>query len=88
MASDLLQQLGTFEPPEAMRALPRLEALGIPFEIEIEPGLLARTSGALQAYLGIDAEASKLAVFVPASRLAEATAAVQAWLPPGPASEW
>ncbi len=80
--SDLMQQLGTFEPPEAMKVLPLLEAGGIPFEIEMEPGLLARTSGALQAYLGIDPDAAKLAVFVPASQLAQAMAAVKAWLPP------
>jgi len=85
MASDLLQQLGTFEPPEAMRALPALEARGIPFEIELEPGLLARTSSALQVYLGPDPEASKLAVFVSADRLAEATEVVRAWLPTGTA---
>jgi hypothetical protein len=80
--SELMQQLGTFEPPEAMKVLPLLEAAGIHFEIEIEPGLLARTSGALQAYLGIDPDASKLAVFIPASQLASAKTAAKAWLPP------
>jgi hypothetical protein len=78
---DLMQQLGTFEPPEALKVLPLLEAAGIPFEIETEPKLLTRTSGALQAYLGIDPDASKLAVFVPASRLAQAMAIARAWLP-------
>jgi hypothetical protein len=79
-----MEQLGTFELPEAMKVLPLLEAAGILFEIEPEPELLTQTSGALQACLGIDHDASKLAVFVPASQLAQAMTAAKAWLPREP----
>jgi hypothetical protein len=74
--SEMLHQLGTFEPHEATKLLPRLEAEGIRFELERDDSALAEPTRTLQLYLGMYPEGSKLAVFVPESLLEKAQAAL------------
>jgi hypothetical protein len=78
---EILHQLGTFEPHEATRLLSRLEADGIRFELERDDSALAQPNRALQLYLGMYPEGSKLVVFVPASHLEKALAVVKELFP-------
>jgi len=78
---EILHQLGTFEPHEASKILPKLEAGGIRFELERDDTALAEPTRSLQLYLGMYPEGSKLAVFVPESQLEKAQATVQSLFP-------
>lgn len=79
--SEMLHQLGSFEPHEAKKVLPRLEAAGIRFEIEADNSALAQPNRALQLYFGMYPEGSKLAVFVPESQVEPAMAAIKDMFP-------
>ncbi len=63
-APDLLHQLGAFEPMDAKKVLPLLEAQNIPFEVEADHSALGQPNRTIQLYLGMSPEGSKLAVFV------------------------
>ncbi len=66
---DEMVQLGAFEPMEAKRILPLLQAHTIPFEIEADHSALKDSTRAVQLYFGIYPEGSKLIIFVPESKL-------------------
>ena len=78
---EMMHQLGAFEPNEATRLLQRLEADGIPFELDRDDTALAAPNRALQLYLGMYPEGSKLVVFVPASRLEKALTVLKELFP-------
>jgi len=78
---EMIHQLGTFEPHEATRLLPRLEAEGVRFELEQDDSALAQPNRPLQLYLGMYPEGSKLIVFVPASQLDRALALLKELFP-------
>ena len=70
--SELLHQLGSFEPLEAKKVLPLLESQQIPFEVEGDHSALFQPNRTLQLYFGMYPEGSKLAVFVRESDLPKA----------------
>jgi hypothetical protein len=70
--SEMLHQLGAFEPLEAKKVLPLLESHQIPFEVESDHSALGAPNRALQLYFGMYPEGSKLAVFVRESDLPKA----------------
>jgi len=74
---EMLYQLGAFEPHEATRLLPRLEADGIRFELERDDSALSQPNHALQLYLGMYPEGSKLVVYVPETQLEKAQAVIK-----------
>jgi len=78
---ETMHQLGAFEPHEAKKVLPRLEAEGIRFELEVDNTELMKPTHAAQLYLGIYPEGSKLLVFVPASQLDRAMVALKELFP-------
>jgi hypothetical protein len=78
---EMLSQLGAFEPHEATKVLPRLEAMGIRFELEVDNTEMLKPTHAAQLYLGIYPEGSKLVVFVLESQLEKALAAVKDLFP-------
>jgi len=78
---EMLHQLGTFEPHEATKILPRLEAAGIRFELERDDTALAEPTRALQLYLGMYPEGSKLSVFIPETQLEKAQAVIKDLFP-------
>jgi hypothetical protein len=80
-SGDAMHRLGAFEPAEAKRLLPALEAAGIPFEIEADHSALAQPGRWMQLYFGMYPDGSKLAVFVPESRLEHALAEAQRLFP-------
>ena len=59
-----LHELGAFEPMDAMKVLPLLEAQNIPFDVEADHSALGRPNRTLQLYFGMSPEGSKLTVFV------------------------
>jgi hypothetical protein len=63
-SSEMLHQLGAFEPMEARKILPLLESHQIPFEVEGDHSALGHPNRALLLYFGMSPEGSKLAVFV------------------------
>ena len=79
--SEMLHQLGAFEPHEAKKVLPLLEATGIRFEVEADHTALAQPNRALQLYFGLYPEGSKLAIFVPESQVEKAMAAIKDLFP-------
>jgi hypothetical protein len=78
---EMLHQLGAFEPIEAKRVLPLLEAHQIPFEVERDDSALGQPNRALQFYFGMYPEGSKLAVFVRESDLPRALKALEHLFP-------
>jgi len=78
---DSMPQLGTFEPHEATKILPRLEAEGIHFELERDDTALAEPTRALQLYLGMYPEGSRMLVFVPEAQLEKAKAIINELFP-------
>lgn len=70
------QRLGSFEPLEARRIFPALEAAGIPFDVKADHSALAKPGRWLHLYFALSPEGSKLETFVPASRLEEAQALI------------
>jgi hypothetical protein len=78
---EMMHQLGAFEPHEAKKVLPRLEAEGIRFELEVDNTEMMKPTHAAQLYLGIYPEGSKLLVFVPESQLEKAQAALKDLFP-------
>jgi hypothetical protein len=80
-SSEMLHQLGAFEPIEAKRVLPILEAHEIPFEVERDDSALTRPNRALELYFGMYPEGSKLAVFVRESDLPRALKALEHLFP-------
>ncbi|MFT3780625.1 MAG: hypothetical protein QM790_01330 [Nibricoccus sp.] len=79
--SEMLHQLGAFEPHEAKKVLPRLEEAKIPFEVEADHSEMAKPTHALQLYFGIYPEGAKLVVFVPESQLEKAMSVVKDLFP-------
>lgn len=79
--SEMLHQVGSFEPHEAKKILPKLEATGIRFEIEADHSALAQPNRTLQLYFGMNPEGSKLAVFVPESQIDQAMAVIKDLFP-------
>lgn len=78
---ELMHQVGTFDPLEAKKVLPLLEANGIRFELEADDSALTRPDRGLQLYLGMYPEGSKLLVFVPESQVEKALAAIHTLFP-------
>jgi hypothetical protein len=76
-----MHQLGAFEPREAKKLLPLLEAKGIRFEVEMDHSALARPNRALQLYFGMYPEGSKLVIFVPESEVGKAMATIKELFP-------
>ncbi|HSY54279.1 MAG TPA: hypothetical protein VK785_07520 [Opitutaceae bacterium] len=71
-SSEMLHQLGSFEPMEAKRLLPALEMHGIPFEIETDNSALAHPNRWMGLAFGLYPDGSKIVVFVPESEMARA----------------
>jgi len=61
----MMFQLGAFEPTEAKRLLPQLEAAGIPFEIEADNSALLQPGRSAALALGMYPAGSKIVIFVP-----------------------
>lgn len=78
---EMLHQLGAFEPHEAKKVLPLLEAHKIPFEVEADHSALGQTNRAVQLYFGMYPEGSKLAVFVREADLPEALKVLEELFP-------
>lgn len=78
---ELMHQVGTFEPFDAKRVLPLLEANGIRFELEMDHSALQRPGRGVDLYLGTYPEGSKLMVFVPESQVATATTLILSLYP-------
>ena len=76
-----MQQLGAFEPLEAKRLLPALEAQGVAFELEADHSALGQPGRTMEMFLGMYPEGSKLAVFVRESQLAQAQETVKCVFP-------
>jgi len=70
---ELMHQVGSFEPLDAKKVLPLLEANGIRFELETDDSALERPGRWMELSLGMYPEGSKLLVFVPESQVARAT---------------
>lgn len=70
---EMLQQLGAFEPSDAKRLLPLLEAEHIPFEVEADDSALSAPGRWIYLCTGIYPEGSKVVVFVSESDLTRAT---------------
>ena len=80
-SSEMLHQLGAFEPHEAKKILPLLEAMGVRFEVEVDHSALAQPNRAVLLYFGMYPEGSKLAVFVPEAEVEKAMAAIRDLFP-------
>ena len=76
-----MQQIGAFEPSDAKRAFALLEAHQIPFEIEADNSALADPNRTIQLLFGIYPEGSKILVFVPESKVADAEVALKPLFP-------
>jgi hypothetical protein len=74
-------QLGAFEPHEAKKVLPLLEAHQIQFEVEADHSALTQPGRAAQFYFGMYPEGSKLAVFVREEDIAKAQKALEPLFP-------
>ena len=78
---EMLHQVGAFEPFEAKRVLALFEAKQIPFEVETDNSALTNPTRPLQFYFGMYPEGSKLLIFVPESKQAEAMQALRELFP-------
>ena len=79
--SEMLHQVGSFEPREAKKVLPLLEAAGIRFEIEADHSALTQPNRTLELYFGMYPAGSKLAVFVPESQIDRAMTVINDLFP-------
>lgn len=70
---ELMHQLGSFEPVDGKRMATLLEERGIPFEVESNHSALLKPGRWLEQYLAMSPEGSKLEIFVPESRIEEAS---------------
>ena len=77
----MLHQLGAFEPFEAKRVIAVLESAGVPFEIEADHSALAKPGRWMELYFGMYPEGSKLAIFVPESKIEEAEESMRRLFP-------
>lgn len=78
---EMLQQLGTFEPMDAKRLLPLLEAEHIAFEVEADDSALLRPNRWMSLAVGIYPEGSKVLVFVSESDLPRAMEILETLFP-------
>lgn len=78
---EMLRQLGAFEPMDAKRLLPLLEAEHIPFEVEADDSALSKPNRWLHLYFGMYPEGSKVVVFVAESDLPRATQILETLFP-------
>lgn len=76
-----MQSLGAFEPSDAKRMLPRLEAEGIPFEVEADDSALTRPGREVDMATGLYPAGSQLKIFVPASGLEKSLEVVRGLFP-------
>jgi hypothetical protein len=77
----LLHQLGAYDPEEATRLLPHLEAQGVTFEIETDQSALSGSNDFSGLQFGVNPESAKILVFVPEAEFAKAQEIVRHHLP-------
>ena len=70
---DIMQQIGAFEPSDAKRVIASLETNKIPFEVEADDSALFAPNRWLQLQFGMYPDGSKVVIFVPESRVPNAT---------------
>jgi hypothetical protein len=73
-SSELLHQVGSFEPNVAKKLLPLMEAHQIGFEVEPDNSALYRPERTTQMIFGMYPDGSKLAIFVREADLPKAKA--------------
>lgn len=73
--------IGAFDPADTRRVTEALEAANIPFEVESDHSALAQPGRWVSLALGMPTEGSKLALFVPESRVDQALAEVKHLFP-------
>jgi hypothetical protein len=76
-----LHLIGAFDPADTRRVTEALEAANIPFEVESDHSALAQPGRWVSLALGMPTEGSKLALFVPESRVDQALAEVKRLFP-------
>lgn len=76
-----LHLIGAFDPADTRRVTEVLEAANIPFEVESDHSALAQPGRWASLALGMPTEGSKLAIFVPESRVDQALAEVKRLFP-------
>lgn len=76
-----LHLIGSFDPTDTKRVVAALEAAAIPFEVESDHSALAQPGRWVSLALGMPTEGSKLALFVPESRVDQALAEVKRLFP-------
>ena len=76
-----MQPLGAFEPSDAKRLLPLLEANGIPFEVQADDSALTLPGREVELATGLFPTGSQLRILVPAADLQKGLELVQALYP-------
>ncbi|HEY0966472.1 MAG TPA: hypothetical protein VGD88_03695 [Opitutaceae bacterium] len=80
-SDELLHPIGAFDPSDTKRVIAALEAAAIPFEVEADHSALAKPGRWVSLALGMPTEGSKLAIFVPESKVDAALAEVKRLFP-------
>jgi hypothetical protein len=76
-----MQPLGTFEPSEAKRMLPLLEAHSIAFEIDADDSAMTVPGREVEMFMGMYPRGSQVEIRVPASSLQAGLELVQSLYP-------
>lgn len=80
-ANEPLHLIGAFDPSDTKRVIAALEAAAIPFEVESDHSALAKPGRWVSLALGMPTEGSKLAIFVPESKVEQALDEVKPLFP-------
>jgi hypothetical protein len=78
---DEMQSLGSFEPSDAKRVLPLLEAHSIAFEVNADDSEMTRPGREVEMFMGMYPPGSQVVIRVPASSLQTGLELIQTLYP-------
>jgi hypothetical protein len=78
---EMMHDIGGFEPSDVTRVLEALDAAGIRFEIEADHTQLLAAGRTFEMAMGMYPPGSRVLIFVPESRVADAQAIVAKLFP-------